>query len=266
MTTKNSSKEEKTAKAKTKASPAMDKKGESSEAANPVDSKNNVRLSEADIFAAMSSKTEQFHALRSDIETCEKELIALKAQKEALESKIKPVRRMIKVFNPNGTAFISVSPTERKAIRFQIKTINNQLILKEDNLSRMKHEYSAYAESINEQMRKNELRNKAQSKHWTKRNKWSVGGRVIKTFNLLRAEQLGKLRDLAKLAISKKKDHKPDFDNALQSLLDEFDAETSILCSHELKSTMYNSIRNLLKEWDPKKAPEFKKLVFSENQ
>jgi hypothetical protein len=243
-TKKNPAEEKNQQNVKKKENPSKD------EDSKEIESSPKKEHSVTEIFAMMDKKSKQFDSLRNEIAGMDSEIEELKKKKSDLQSKIKPVRRVVRKFNPNGIEFIITSPVERKAIRHEVKLIKNQLILKEDELAKKKAAYSGYSVNLSDEMKIAELRNKAQSKNWIKRNRWSVEARVLKALNKLKTEEIDNLRELAKLARSNAKESKMNFDNALQSTLDAVDPETSILCSHELRSVMYEAIRNTLSKWN----------------
>lgn len=220
-------------------------------------------LTVGEILGMMNANTKQFQILRTEITDHELEINDLKNKRAHLQTQIKPIKRVTKKFNPNGVEFLVVPPPEKKGIRHEIKVIKNQIILKEDQLSQKKYSYDKYSKAIEEEMQASELRNKAQSKYWTKRNKWSIEIRVIKMLNNLRTERKKDIRELAKLSMSKTMVGIANFEKVLQKTMDDFDIETSILCSHELRSVMYENIRLTLRKWNSKTAPMFEKLIIS---
>ena len=223
-------------------------------------------LTVTEIIAAMNAKTKQMNSLREEIEKLESELSEMKTEKAELEAKIKPVRRMVKKYNPNGAVVISLSPIEKKANRVSVKVLKNQIILKEDMILKKKSAYAAYHEATIDQMKTDELRNKAQSKHWTKRNKWSVSKRLVKALNVIRTKDLRALQELAKISKSMRMDNSTDFSDKLSALLYEHDDDTAILCSHELRAPLHEAVKATLKAWNAKKALEFKKLVIKDEE
>lgn len=214
-----------------------------------------------DIFGMMTASSSKLQSLQADITKEEIDVDSIKSQRTELQKQIKPIRVSVKKFNPDGLKFASVAPHDRKAIRYQIKMLTNQLIIKNDLLAGKKAEFAKYSVSVSAMMKKLELKNKAQSKDWTKRNRWSIEARIVKTLNAIKAKNISKLRELAKLAAAKNADSKEAFDKMLQQTLDTFDQETSILCSYELRSSLYASIRATLKTWNSKKATEFTTLT-----
>jgi septal ring factor EnvC (AmiA/AmiB activator) len=214
-----------------------------------------------EIFGMMTASSSKLQSLQADITKEEIDIDEFKTQRAELQKQIKPIRVSVKKFNPNGLKFTSVAPHDRKAIRHQIKVFTNQIILKEDTLATKKAGFAKYSDSVSAMMKKSELVNKAQSKNWTKRNRWSIEARIVKTLNRIKAENISTLRELAKLAAAKKADSKEAFDKMLQDTLDEYDQETSILSSYQLRSSLYASIRATLKTWDSKKAGEFTALT-----
>ena len=256
--------ESKSNKASSDANSEMNKKGNDSQNSKTNQKDDPQKPTITEIFAMMNKSTKEFNLSRSLITELETEIDTLKKQKERLQETVKPIRRMERKFNPDGIVMVSCPTHDRKGIRHEIRVLTNQLILKEDQLMSKKNELAAYSNQISIDMKKAELVNKAQSRQWTKRNRWSIEARIVKTLNKLRSEDIKGLRELATLAKSKAANSKITFNNALQTTLDEYDPETSILCSYELRSVMYEAIRTSLMEWDNRKAPEFSKLKFTD--
>jgi hypothetical protein len=220
----------------------------------------------AEIMALMNTRSQEFQEMRTNISNIELDISSKKEKISELQLQIKPVRRVVRKLNPDGIKFESVSPHDRKSIRQEIKLLKNQVILKEDELDKMKTNYAGYNIDITTDMKNTELINKGQSTYWTKRNRWSVEARIVKTLNRLKADDVVTLRKLSRLAKSNADNSKLKFDNELQKVLDEFDPETSILCSYALRSTMYEAIRLTLSEWNSRSTADFTKLIFPEKQ
>ena len=218
-----------------------------------------------EIFGMTSISSSKLQSAQADITKLEVEVKTLKSQRAELRKQIKPIRKSVRKFNPNGEKFESVAPHDRKAIRHQITVLTNQIILKQDLLATKKAAFAKYSDSVSAMMKKSELVNKAQSKNWTKRNRWSIEDRIVKTLNKISVENIAILQDLAREANSETDDSKVLFDTKLQKTLDDFDAETSILCSYELKNDLYAAIYLTLKIWDPQQVPAFEKLVVVED-
>ncbi len=219
-----------------------------------------------DIFLSMNAKSariKQLHTLITDLEI---NISTLKEQKVSLSLRVKPVGRLIKKFNPEGLVFDNISFQDRKAIKLEIKIIKNQLILLNNQLSELKKELSSQASTINNELKKDELINKAQSNDWTKRNRWSIEARIIKTLNNSLKKDQSNLVSLQSLASSEAINAKEEFAKALQNFLDNEDAETSILCSYKLRSSLYEAIRLTLTDWDNSLTPEFTKLIIPNKQ
>jgi len=223
------------------------------------------QLTVPEIIGMMNASSSQLQTLQAEITKLDEEVETLKTQRAELRKQIKPIRKSVKKFNPDGITYTPVAPHDRKAIRLQIKVLTNQIILKEDSLATIKAAFAKYSDSVSAMMKKSELVNKAQSKNWTKRNRWSIEARIVKTLNKISVENIAILQDLARMANSETDDSKVLFDTKLQKTLDDFDAETSILCSYELKNDLYAVIYLTLKNWDSEKVPAFEKLVVVED-
>lgn len=218
-------------------------------------------MSVEEIFSAMNAKTREMEELRDSIRVLELDLAASKSELERLMKLVKPVGRLTKKFNPNSEKFPTISPTEKRALKVKIRVMKNQILLKKDNLDKKRTSYNLYHKATLEQMKLDELRNKAQSGHWVKRNKWSVTARLVKFLNMLLVEHRESLLELAELAKVTDSYKGGDFAKKLESLLDAHDVETAILCSHELRSELYTSIGVTLKEWDTTISSQFTQLV-----
>jgi len=214
-----------------------------------------------EIFALMNEKTLQLTNLQPEIKGLEAEIERLKSYRSSLQEQIKPVRKVVKRFNPDGKEFPKISPETRKTIRHTIKLITNQIILKEDLLWHKKSQFSVYSDAVSEEMKKNGLINKAQSLHWTTRNGWSIKGRLIRFLNNLLNENRTQINELSRLAKSTAENSKEDFSKFLKEVLDEIDPETSILCSYRLKNELYEALRLTLLSWDPESGAEFTELI-----
>lgn len=223
-------------------------------------------FSTAEIFAAMNSKALRFQELCKNIAENEAQIKQIKTRMQELSAKIKPISRLAKKFNPRGENFAKITPQQRKTIKHEIKMLKNQKILIEDQNSGANAELVQIDKNMRGDLKLDELRNKAQSKHWTKRNKRFVEARILKTLNTSIKDYKEDLVTLYNISITDINHVNEEFEKALSKFLDNVDIETAILCSHELRKESYEIIRLTITEWDIETTPEFTKLVFPEKK
>jgi len=265
-TPKNDSKESK-AKADEKAS-AINKPDTKSEIDSNIQAKreNKEIPSVEEIFTMSTDIAKRFIKSQEIITELKTEIAELKKTKAMLSQRIRPISRVLRKINPDGIVFESISSQDRKAIRHEINLIKNKLLLKNEALRKEKANFDDYSAEVEKDMKKTELINKAQSVHWTKRNRWSVEAKLIRFLNNLRTNYMEDLTHLIECAKSEERNEKIIFNEELKSVLDKVDAETSILCSSILKNELYEAVRLTIKNVDPESILEFTTIALLPKQ
>jgi len=223
-------------------------------------------ISTEEKFAGMNSRALRFQELCKNIEENEVQINQIKTRILELSAKVKPISRLEKKFNPRGKIFVKITPQQRKTIKHEIKMLKNQKILIEDQNSEANAELSQIDKNMRGDLKLDELRNKAQSKHWINRNRRFVEARILKTLNTSIKDYKEELVTLYSISTSDINSINGEFEKALSKFLDKVDIETAILCSHELRKESYEIIRRTIAEWDTETTPEFTKLVFPEKK
>ena len=105
------------------------------------------------------------------------------------------------------------------------------------------------------------LRAKAQSELYHNKSGYFVKQRILKILNTIaHSNQKPSLIDLKQLADHSSDEEVKKFNEGMRDLLDEFDEELVILCSHKFREKYYRTIRLTLLQWNPESDSEIEEL------
>jgi type II secretory pathway component PulJ len=214
----------------------------------------------SEIFSMMNAKTQFVQKIREEISELDKKIISNSALIEELTNKIRPVSRIRSKYKLNGTIKEKLPLQDRKGIKLEVKVLENQTLILEDQKERLTVTLKKRAGEVESDLKNDELIQKAKSLKWTKRNKWSIKEKILKTLNTGLKTEKQTLLTLQSYANSKRETADEDFSKLLSEFLDRTDSETFILCSHELRKEMYDIIKLTIKKWNPKRDSEISEL------
>ena len=108
----------------------------------------------------------------------------------------------------------------------------------------------------------NALRAKAKSSYYHSKASYFVKQRILKILNtIIKSDQKPELVKVKQLADHSSGDGLKQFNAGMRDLLDVFDEDLVILCSHYNRELYYKIIRLTLLQWVPESDPEIEKLV-----
>jgi hypothetical protein len=111
-------------------------------------------------------------------------------------------------------------------------------------------------------LRYQNLRAKAKSEYYHNKSSYFVKQRILKILNsITQSDQKPFLVDLKLLADHSSGDGLKKFNEGMRDLLDDFDEDLVILCSHKYREKYYTIIRLTLLQWNPESESEIEKLV-----
>lgn len=214
----------------------------------------------SEILSMMNAKTSDVQKTREEISVIDKKINTNSALIEELANKIRPVSRIRSKYKLNGELKERLPMQDRKGIKLEITVLENQNLILEDQKERLNSTLKKRVGEVEDDLKKDRVIQKAKSLKWTKRNKWSVRGKILKTLNSGLKTEKQTLLTLQSYANSKSTSANDNFAKLLSEFLDKIDSETYILCSHELRIEMYEIIKLTLQKWNSKRSHEFTEL------
>lgn len=106
------------------------------------------------------------------------------------------------------------------------------------------------------------LRAKAKSEYYHKKSNHFVKQRILKILNtIIQSDKKTALVDSKHLADNSSGEGVKKFNEGMRDLLDVFDEDLVILCSHKYREKYYTIIRLTLLQWNPESESEIEELV-----
>lgn len=259
--TKESSKTAKTAAAKTEpGADGAEVQKEEGDTEKPLS-----KLSVSEIFAIMQDQTVRIKELHGRIASIRAKKAELKARKKEIQKLMKGIGRFEGKLNVISKRS-RLSQEDRLLLKAEKEFIKKELITLEEEKFRKMKELKDLVGSNVKSSKKQQTINKAMSKSYIARNRWSIEARLLKAFNDViggeNKEHLESLKALKnKVKDNMSDDDVVDFNNSLADFLDAVDPEIYVMCSHELKKPLFEAIRLTLGSWDAEKLSQISELV-----
>lgn len=105
------------------------------------------------------------------------------------------------------------------------------------------------------------LRAKAKSSYYHSKSSYFVKQRILKILNTILKEDKSSLEEVKNMANDSSDDSIKMFNERMRDLLDVYDEDLVILCSHFLREFYFNIMRLTLVKWNPQTDLEFTELA-----
>ena len=206
------------------------------------------------IFTTMKEQTKNMDYTRGEISQIRDSIAQLKVHKKGIQKKLKAIGRVSNSIVVLGKKKQKkVGEEDRLLLKAEKEFVKNELIqLNELKWIKLKELKKLVGSDIKTSKKKQTL-NKAMSNSYIARNRWSIEGRLLATFNGV-IEGNNKVHQDLLLSLQKDsrtvtEENIKEFNEKLADFLEKVDSETFILCSHNLKGPLYTAITLTLQEW-----------------
>ncbi len=105
------------------------------------------------------------------------------------------------------------------------------------------------------------LRAKAKSSYYHSKSSYFVKQRILKILNTILKEDKSSLEEVKNMANDSSDDSIKTFNERMRDLLDKYDEDLVILCSHFLREFYFNIMRLTLVKWNPETELEITELA-----
>ncbi len=218
------------------------------------------------IEGILDEESPEIHGLTKEIG----EYIGLKI---VIEQKIKGKKNLLK-YNSRaqkklkGKLVAKLTSEQRISLEVEVARLESKLIWVKEHIEHLQNRLNTISAGELKKLNIQKLYDNANSKLYTKRNKYSIKKKIISLFNdTLSGQDMQKKVDFLNVrnaAFKRGEDSEKEFNDSFAEFLQSTDIKVYILCSGKLKSELYESARLTLQNFNARDSV-IKKLVTPED-